>query len=72
MPEQWEVDNPLLKKLVFNTEPSNVIQHPEGKVTIQFSRRSFDHPRMTLEIRSMSSSSRRSLDLPPITIPPSD
>ena len=34
LPEQWELDNPISKELIQNTEPSNIIQHSEDKVTI--------------------------------------
>ena len=65
LPEQWELDNPIPKEPIQNSEPSNIVQHPEGKVTIQFQRKSFEIPRRPLELRSISSS-RKSIDSNPL------
>src|SRR5262249_52202513 len=58
----------LLKQIVYNSEPSTVIQHLEGKVTVKFARKSLDIPKRNLEIRSLPSSSRRSFNLPPTMV----
>mgnify|MGYP004626673089 FL=1 len=49
LPEIWELDNPVEKEPIQNTEPSSIIQHPEGKVSIQFHSKSFDFPRRPLD-----------------------
>ena len=69
LPDQWELENCIPRPVVQNSDPTNIIQHPEGRVTIQFARRSIDIPINSCDIRSIpfwhSTSSRRSIDIPP-------
>ena len=70
LPDQWELENRVPQPIIQNTDPTIVIQHPEGRVTIQFARRSVDIPRRSCDIRSIpswhSTSSRKSVDIPNI------
>jgi len=70
--EQWELENQIPQQVVQNISPTNVIQHPEGRVTIRFPRRSVNSRSSPSFHISYTRSIELNPNLPPIiTIPPS-